>query len=247
LEALADASLVREDPDTGRWRMHDLVRAYATEQAQRHPHSTTALTRLHHHYTRTTRAAHTHLDPTGGVDREHFPNRGAALAWLDAERANLLATVHQAHTLGHRETTMELAALLGTYLHSRRYLQDALDTATLAHDAAMSFGSRRHEGVAWNNLGNALQELRRFDQALDAHQHALDIHHELGNRHSEGIAWNNLATALQELRRFDQALDAYQHALDIHHELGNRHSEGIAWNNLGLTFRELRRLDEAFN
>ncbi|MFJ1758663.1 NB-ARC domain-containing protein, partial [Kitasatospora sp. NPDC088134] len=31
LEALADASLVREDPDTGRWRMHDLVRAYATE------------------------------------------------------------------------------------------------------------------------------------------------------------------------------------------------------------------------
>ncbi|GJF30364.1 hypothetical protein KNE206_30640 [Kitasatospora sp. NE20-6] len=248
LEALADASLIRQDPNTGRWRMHDLVRAYAAEQADLNPqHSGLALTRLLTHYTRTARAAALHLNPDMHGDKKRFPDRNAAMAWFDAERANLVTAVHTAHATGRHEVTVNLAAALGDYLRSRRYLQDDLAVATLAHETATSLGDRHSEGVAWGNLGNALQELRRFDDALNAHQSALDIYRDLGDRHREGTAWNNLGNALQELRRFDEALNAHQHALDIHHSLGDRHREGMAWNNLGTALQELRRFDEALD
>ncbi|WP_052391561.1 tetratricopeptide repeat protein [Streptomyces sp. NRRL B-24484] len=248
LVALSKASLVRQDPDTGRWRMHDLVRAYATEQAELNPqHSAKALTRLLDHYTRTTQAADAHLDPNTDGDKSRFPDRHAAMAWLDAERANLVAAVHTAHAAGHGEVTVNLTHFLGDHLRSRRYLQDALAVATLAHNAATSLGDRRREGVTWTSLGLAHRELRHFDKALDAHQHALDIYQDLGNRHGEAVAWNNLGGTLQELRRFDDALDAHQHALDIYRDLGDRHGEGSAWNNLGTALKELRRFDDALD
>ncbi|WP_407913779.1 tetratricopeptide repeat protein [Kitasatospora sp. NE20-6] len=248
LVALSRASLIRQDPDTGRWRMHDLVRAYAAEQARQNPQqSAKALTRLFEYYARTSRAAIVHLNPAAGGDKKHFPDRGAAMAWLDAERANLVATVHAARAGGHREVTVELVSLLGVYLRSRRYLQDALVVATLAHDAATSLGSRHGEGIAWNSLGNAFQELRRFDKALDAHQSALDINCGLGNHHGEGLAWDGVGLALAGLRRFDDALDAHQSALDIHRSLGDRYNEGAAWNSLGLALAGLRRFDEALD
>ncbi|GJF30238.1 hypothetical protein KNE206_29380 [Kitasatospora sp. NE20-6] len=248
LVALSKASLIRQDPHTGRWRMHDLVRAYATEQARQSPqHTRTALHRLLDHYALTARNADAHLDPTTNSSSRglQFKDWGAAMAWLDAERVNLVAAVHTAHAAGHRETTIELAFFLGDYLRSRRYLQDDLAVATLAHDAATSLGDRHREGGAWNNLGNAFQELRRFDDALNAHQHSLDIHQTLDNRHGEGTAWNNLGLALRELRRFDDAIAAHQHSLDIYQALGDRHGEGGAWNNLGLALQKLRRFDDA--
>nr|WP_179419865.1 tetratricopeptide repeat protein [Streptomyces sp. TLI_235] len=248
LEVLADASLIRQDPDTGRWRMHDLVRAYATEQAQQSPqHSAKALTRLFEYYTGTTRAAAVHLSPTAGGDKKRFPDRGAAMAWLDAERANLIAAVHTAHAVGHRETTVNLASHLGEFLRSRRYLQDELAVATLAHDSATSLGDRHREGVTWTNLGLAFRELRSFDDALNAHQHALDISQDLGDRHNEGVTWNNLGLVLTMLHRFDDALNAHHRALDISQDLGDRHGEGATWNSRGLVLKELCRFDDALN
>ncbi|MFI5534737.1 tetratricopeptide repeat protein, partial [Kitasatospora sp. NPDC051853] len=246
LDLLADASLLRQDPDTERWRMHDLVRAYATEQAAQHPHhSNTALNRLYRHYLHTMGAGNLHLVPSTAGDRSRFTNRDAALAWLDAEHAGLVASVHHAHTNSHHHITTSLASYLRPYLRLRRHLQDAHDTATAAHQAATALGDRHSEGIAWNNLGNALKDLRRFDEAHHAHQSALDIYQDLGDRHGEAGAWNNLGNALKELRRFDEAHHAHQSALDIYQDLGDRHREAIAWGNLGSTLGDLRRFDEA--
>ncbi|MFC8453842.1 ATP-binding protein, partial [Kitasatospora sp. NPDC057223] len=248
LTGLAAASLVRQDPDTGRWRMHDLVRAYATEQAQQNPqHSAVARLRLFEYYARTTRAADAHLDPATNGDRKRFAGRGAAMAWLDAERANLVAAVHTAHATGRPGITIDLAGCLGSYLPARRYLQDALAVATLAHEAATSLGDHHSEAGTMNNLGNALQDLRRFDDALQAHQNALDIFRNLGDRHREATARGNLGGVLQELRRFDDALDARQNALDIFRDLGDHHSQAMAWGGLGGVLQELRRFDDALD
>ncbi|WP_159401214.1 tetratricopeptide repeat protein [Streptomyces sp. NRRL B-24484] len=248
LEVLADASLIRQDPDTGRWRMHDLVRAYATEQARLNPqHSAKALARLFEYYAYTSRAAAVHLDAAAGGDTKRFPDRVAARAWLDAERANLVAAVQSAHATGCREITVDLASLLGDYLRSGRYLQDALVVAALAHEVAPFLGDRHREAMAWSNLGVALAELRRFDEALEAHRHALDICRDLGNRDREGLAWSNLGLALVGLGRFDEALEAHRHALDICRDLRDRHGEGKAWGNLGGTLHMLRRFDEALD
>jgi tetratricopeptide (TPR) repeat protein len=241
LAGLAAASLVRQDPDTGRWRMHDLVRAYATEQAQQSAqHSAVARLRLFEYYARTARAADVHLDPATGGDRKRFADRGAAMVWLDAERANLVAAVHTAHVAGHPGITMGLASLLGDYLRTRRYLQDALAVATLAHEAATSLGDHHSEAGTLNNLGFVLQDLRRFDDALAAAQSALDIFRDLGDRHREAIAWGGLGSVLQDLRHFDDALAAHQNALDLHRDLDDQHGEAIAWNNLGSALRGTR-------
>ncbi|MGW4651502.1 tetratricopeptide repeat protein [Kitasatospora sp. NPDC004289] len=246
LDLLADASLIRQDPDTERWRMHDLVRAYATEQAAQHPQrSNTALNRLYDYYLRTVRAADLHLEPSETGDRSRFTDRGSALAWLDAEHAGLVATVHHAHTTGKHRITMSLASYLGSYLRLRRHLQDAHDTATAAHQAATALGDRHGEAGTQGNLGNALKDLRRFGEAHHAHQSALDIYQDLGDRHGEASAWNSLGLTLRELQRFDEAHHAHRSALDIYQDLGDRHGEAMAWNSLGLTLRELRRFDEA--
>ena len=120
---LAAASLAGHDPDTtrrtldeltcahliiehspGRYALHDLLRAYAAEQASVHDDDTerrAALQRLVDFYTHTACAAEVVLTPyrqrieldaaASGVQPQPIPDSPAALAWLDAENANLLA------------------------------------------------------------------------------------------------------------------------------------------------------------
>ncbi|GHH81526.1 hypothetical protein GCM10018781_64350 [Kitasatospora indigofera] len=216
--------------------MHHLVRAYAaTEQARLSPqYSTRAQLRLFEYYARTARAA-AHLNPTAGGDKKRFPDRGAAMAWFDAERANLVAAVHTAHATGHPDTTITLASLLANYLNSRRHLQDALAVATLAHDAATSLGDRHREATAWNNLGTALGELRRFDDARDTHQHALDIYQDLGDRHREAMAWNSLGTAWRGAEAYGRAVEAGGRSAEVFRESEDAYREGEALGELAAT------------
>ncbi|WP_431675970.1 tetratricopeptide repeat protein [Kitasatospora sp. KL5] len=274
LVALSRASLIRQDPDTGRWRMHDLVRAYATEQAAQHSaHTATALRRLLEHYTLTARDADAHLNPAdakAGLGRR-FASRTDALAWLDAEHPNLVAAVHAAHTADHHDIAQALPAYLGHYLGLRRRLEDHLDVAQTALSAARDthnpageanawnnlggtlralwrFVEAEHahrEAIAWDNLGLALWQLQRFEEAEHAHRTALTQFRNLGDQHREAIAWDNLGAALWQLQRFEEAEHAHRTALRLYQNLGNQHREAIAWDNLGLALQALRRYQEA--
>lgn len=67
LKDLARAHLIERGEVYGRWRMHDLIRQYATSLQDQHADSDgrdEALTRLLEFYLATTRAAAAHLDPT---------------------------------------------------------------------------------------------------------------------------------------------------------------------------------------
>ncbi|MFB7474048.1 tetratricopeptide repeat protein [Kitasatospora sp. NPDC056184] len=248
LVALSRASLIRQDPDTERWHMHDLVRAYAGEQAARHPvHAAAALQRLLDHYAFTTHEAEARMNPVEhkiGVGKQ-FNGRAEALAWLDVERANLVASVHAAYTAGHHEAARHLTSHLGSYLNLRRRLEDHLDIARIALDAARDSHTPAGEATAWNELGIALRALRRFDEAEAAHRTALTQHQRLGNHHNQAVAWNNLGSTLWALRRFDEAEAAHRTALTQYQELGDHNREAIAWNEIGRTLQALRRFDEA--
>ncbi|MFF4345592.1 tetratricopeptide repeat protein, partial [Kitasatospora sp. NPDC001540] len=251
LVALSRASLIRQDPDTGRWRMHDLVRAYATEQVARHPaHTAAALHRLLVHYTRTTRDADAHVDMTDARRRDlglgrRFAGRAEALGWLDAERANLVAAVHSAHTTGRHGIAQDLASHLSTYLGVRHHLESRLEVADIGLAAARESRAPAGEAGSWNNLGNTLQGLRRFEEAEQAHRTALNQYQALGDHDGEATAWNNLGSALQGLRRFEETEQAHRTALTQHQALGDHHGEAMAWNNLGSALQGLRRLEEA--
>ncbi|MET8479236.1 tetratricopeptide repeat protein, partial [Streptomyces clavifer] len=249
LGRLAASHLIERNPAArGRWQMHDLLRAYANEQAEtvkargRDPRRRydQAHHRLINHYTEQAKAADTHFHPPGGVVSSRFPGREQALGWFDAERENLIAT---AHTTPHAGRALGFA--LGSYLEWRRRLQDLVVVRSLALDACTPLEDTRNKASAWNNLGGALQEVRRFDEALHAHETALTLCQQTGDTHSEATAWNNLGGALRELRRFDEALHAHETALTLFQQTGDTHSEATAWNNLGGGLQALRRFDEA--
>ncbi|MBO2445981.1 DUF3856 domain-containing protein [Actinomadura barringtoniae] len=248
VERLAEAHLIEASEPYGWWRMHDLVRQYATSLGHHHAttdHRDQALERLLEHYLDTTRAAAAHLDPAVADPAAlGFGTREQALEWLDTEIDNLVAAVYTA--AGPRpEITVALPLHLGDYLEWRRWFSDWITLTTLACDTANRTYDQPNEATAWNNLGNALRRVGRGEEAITACETALDIFRELGYQHREAMAWNNLGLALRQVGRYEEAISACQTALDIYRRTGDRHREAGAWGNLGLALEQVGRDEEA--
>jgi tetratricopeptide (TPR) repeat protein len=176
---------------------------------------------------------------------ERFTGRDAALAWLDAERASLLAAVQMAADTGRGEAAHRVPQLLAEYFSWRRRFDDWIAITTLSLDTARRLGDRRGEAAALNILGVALREVRRFEEAITACQDAAAIYRDTGDRHGEGTALGNLGVALREARRFEEAITACQDAAAIYRDTGDRHGEGTALDNLGVALPQVRRFDQA--
>jgi tetratricopeptide (TPR) repeat protein len=248
LGRLTRAHLVEAGGVRGRWRMHDLLRLYARQVPEASPgEREQAVSRLLAWYLRYARAADGHLRAlAGSSEPPEFTGRGDALAWLDAQRPNLIAAVTMAAAAaGRHQEAMRLPLYLSEYLAWRRRFDDWLAVLTVSRDSARQLNDKRNEAAALNNLGLALRNVRRFEEAISAHQDAAAIYRETGNRHGEGMALNNLGLALREVRRFEEAVSAHQDAAAIDRETGDRRGEGTALNNLGLALREVRRFEEA--
>ncbi|MEU9405827.1 tetratricopeptide repeat protein [Streptomyces sp. NPDC048281] len=250
LQHLAEAHLIEPAQAWGRWRMHDLVRLYADERGRTHAtedQRDNARARLFTHYQETTQAADTYLNTLPGPRASRFPDRAAALQWLDAEHDSLTATATAAPALGHPATAISLAFSLVPYLNYRRYFDDWITLTTIALALFRELGDRRREGAALNNLGLVLREVRRFEEAIDAHTQAAGIFRETDDRHGEGQALGNLGADLREVRRFEEAIDAHTRAAGIFRETDDRRGEGQALGNLGLALTEVRRFEEAID
>jgi tetratricopeptide (TPR) repeat protein len=246
LRELEHASLIQQDLP-GRYRMHDLVRLYATETAH-HARPDAATERLLQYYLATTGLADEWLRSVRGQGvpaEDGFAGREEALAWLDTERANLIAAVVAAADTGRDRVAVELAARSAEFLDWRRHVDDWLRVTQVGVQAAQRMQDPHECANALNRLGIALREVRRFAEAITAHTQARDIYRETGDRHGEGQALGNLGNALHRVRRFEEAITAHTQARDIFQNTGDRLSERIAWNNLGNALREVRRFEEA--
>jgi tetratricopeptide (TPR) repeat protein len=250
LGQLAKAHLVEVAAGVaGRWRMHDLLRLYACQLSDTYAEADKreqARDRLLDFYLKKAQAADTHLRALPGTALPaDFTGRDDALAWLDAERPNLISAVNMASRTGRDQFALRLPLNLNEYLSWRRRFDDRLTILAISQDAARRLGDRSNEAGVMTSLGITLRNVRRFDEAITAHQDAAAIYRETRDRHSEAMALNNLGTALVEVRRFDEAITAHQDAAAIYRETRDRHSEGNAVNNLGLALVEVRRFDEA--
>ena len=250
LAGLAQAHLVEAAAGAaGRWRMHDLLHLYAQRLSEEHAEvdgREQARDRLLDYYLTMADAADDHLRALPGkAVPEEFTGQDGALAWLDAERASLIAAVTMAAETGRDQAALRLPLLLAEYLSWRRRFDDWIAITTISLDAARRLGDRRGEGDALTILGVALVEVRRFEGAITACQDAAAIYRATGDRHSEGITLGNLGNALRYVQRFEEAITACQDAAAIYRETGDRHGEGGALNNLGIALREVRRFEDA--
>ena len=250
LAGLARAHLIQAASGGGeRWWVHDLVRRYAQQISDAHAEDDgreQARDRLIYYYLSMVEAADDCLRGRPPVAvLEEFTSQEDALAWLDAERECLTATVRMAADTGRDQATASLPLLLAQYLARRRRFEDLLATTTISLDAARRLGDRDGEGDALNNLGGALLEVHRPGEAITACQDAAAVFRETGDRRGEGDAMNNLGVALRRMRRLDESIAAHQDAATAYREVGDRHGEARALNNLGVALRESGRAGEA--
>lgn len=249
LVALARGHLIEPGVTYGRWRLHDLMRLYAAGLGRDHAEDDdreVAVARLLDHFARTSVAADTHLQPHGARS-DRFATREEALAWLDDEYANLIATAFAAVDLGHPSMCGALLHALNRYLDWRRYFDDWLALSTTALDAARSSGSWRDRAAALGTMGLVLREMGRSEEAVQANTEAAALFREAGDRHGVGRALGNLGSALWAVKRFEEAIGAHMEAAAIFREIGDRYEEGQALGNLGSALRAIRRLPEAID
>ncbi|GHE42865.1 tetratricopeptide repeat protein [Streptomyces capitiformicae] len=250
LDALARAHLVERGSGRGRWRLHDLVRAFGVGvvagDVGLREEGEAARQRMLEFYCRWADAADDRLQwLPGKPEPERFSDREEALAWFDGERAGLVAAVSWGKEERFADAAGRLAACLGVYLHWRRYFDDLITVCRAARETAHHTGDNVREAIAWNNLGGALQAAGLAEEAIEAHTRARDLYQAVGDRHREASAWNNLGGALRATGLVEEAIEAHTRARDLYQAAGDRRSEAIAWNNVGRALGQAGLAEEA--
>ena len=252
VEALARAHLVERASGRHRWRLHDLVRVYGVsvvaEDSELVKEADAARKRLLKFYERLADAADNHLRWLPGTPvPECFADRAEALAWLDAERAGLVAAAQWGVEEQHAAAAGRLTSYLIVYLGWRRYFDDWLAVASAGHEAARLSGDRYGEAVALSNLGAALAEVGRDAEAIDTLARACDLFRAVEHREGEADACTNLGIALRRAGRVVEALDTLVRACDLFRAAGDSQGEADAWSNLGNALGDEGRQVEAID
>jgi len=257
LNLLSRAHLI-QPTSTGRYGMHDLLRAYATHLADIEDPETerrAALTRLFDHYLATAAAAMDTLVPAEAHRRPRIsapatpspPVAGlaAARAWLDAERATL-ATV-SAHTASHGWPgyAIRLATTLYRYLDIGGHYPDALAIHTHALHAARDAGDRAGEAHVLTNLGAVYGWQGHYGRATDHHLQSLTLFRTSGDQAGEANALDNLGLVYGWLGHYGQAAEHHQQALTLFRTSGDQAGEANALTNLGLVHWTLGHYGQA--
>jgi DNA-binding SARP family transcriptional activator/tetratricopeptide (TPR) repeat protein len=257
LERLHRASLLQA-AGPGRYGMHDLLRAYAREQAAaRDPgdQCDQALTRLFDYYLAAAAAAMDVLFPAEAHQRPRIAATAAVLpemadeararAWLDTERANLVAVV--VHCAGHDrpEYVTGLAGTLFRYLITGSHLPEADTIYDHALQAARRCGDLAAEAGALNGLGGIGLVKGRFRDAASHYQAALERHRRRGDRKGEARVLHNLGVSDYHLHNHDAATGNYRQAIAAYEQAGDDLGAARAVTDLASAEIELGSYDQA--
>jgi DNA-binding SARP family transcriptional activator/Flp pilus assembly protein TadD len=259
LEDLVDAHLL-DQTRAGRYRLHDLLRHFAADlarQAEPEADRRQSLTQLFDYYLHGVSLASGQLDPRGRrvtVTLTHPPtspaalsNYADALAWCDAERANLTSVVHHAAEHGWHTHAWQLPALLWQYFRTRGRYRESIDLHELALIAATHLGDHKAWAEIQRDLGITHERLGRYPEARDRHRQALARYRQIGDEWGEGATLANLGVVHERLGQYPEAVDHYQQALTLRRKVGDEWGEGSTLGYLGLVYERLGRFFEALD
>ncbi|HEX2132701.1 MAG TPA: tetratricopeptide repeat protein [Actinophytocola sp.] len=253
IDDLVRANLLEHAGDQ-RYRMHDLLRAYAHEQTPR-DEAEEAMHRLFDHYLSTSAAAMDLVIPDDHHSRPAIAMRASehplvsaeeAIAWLDAERRNLLTLAEVAANEDWPPVcATQMSALLCRYLHNRAHYADAMALHTLALKVARHRESAELEGWELARIGDVHLRLGHHVEALDHLEHALTIARQIGDPRLEARALRLLGQVCLRQGRHQDALALLRQALPLTRTVADRHLEGHVLSILGVVLDELGRHEEA--
>ena len=242
---LARAHLISEHAP-GRYGFHDLLRAYAAEQARgteqrarpaRPPSAGCSTTTCTPPPTPPCCSTRTRPDRPGPARPGAVPEQPAdhrqALAWFEAEHQVLLAAVALAAESGFDAHAWQLAWAMAPFLQTRGHWHDWAATQRTALAAATRLGDPPAQAVSSRLLAAACAELGDYDQAarhLAAQPHAVPAARQPPRRGQDPPYLGRLA---EHQGRYAEALGHGEQALRLYQAIGDKAGEAAALNNVG--------------
>jgi tetratricopeptide (TPR) repeat protein len=240
LHELERVSLVYQE-SSGRYRMHDVVRHYAAETAQKdlEPDAReAAVRRVVDFYIHTAYAADRFLDPhrpriepappVAGVQVQPVGDREAAMEWFDAEHENLVsvqraAVVRQWHlAVWHLVRSLSIFQIYTGRRHNNLVMwQAASDAAAHLPDPVFSIQTDRA-------LGHALTGLGQYEEAIGHLDRALALSERHNDPLQQAITHTNLMWVWSSAGDFERSLSYAVRCRDLFQKLGNSVGEAHA-------------------
>lgn len=255
LEDLMDHHLV-EEPHSGRFRFHDLLREYAgrcVEREEPPDELRRAVQRLLDFYLRTADQADRLLFPyehradsrsPAALPDVVYDARGAA-AWLRDERANLVACSRYAAEYDFPAYAVRFSSVLATYLEQSAYWDDAARVHETAWRICQRTGDRHGEACAALQLGLVRSRTSHYEAALEHGQAALRIFKELGDGHGEADALDQLSRTSWLSASVRRALAYAEEAITLYRAVGGRNGESNALLHRGIALSYLGHVADA--
>jgi DNA-binding SARP family transcriptional activator/tetratricopeptide (TPR) repeat protein len=223
LDVLVDNHLV-ELVGADRYRLHDLLRCYAAELAEK---DGAAVERVLAGYLARARTAAAGM-PYFGVLPDDVPGAEAGVEWFDAERHTGVAMVSLAEAWRLDAYVWRLATTFAPYFDLRGHQDDWLRTHVRALAAARRSGDPRGEAIVLRNLGQVALYRDGYADARTAFTTAHELFAAAGDDRGAAVALAGLGTVLRVLGEHDRALDCCHGALSLFARVGDRHGEAVA-------------------
>lgn len=246
LDRLTQAQLIQPTVP-GRYGLHDLLCAYASELAtvvDGRDECHAALTRLLHYYLFAAAAAMDAILPAESDHRPRIPppaspvpsvnDPAEAASWLDAHRSSLVAAA--VHASGDHEWsghTTRLAATLYRYLDLGGYTPEAVTMHTCARRAARRVGDQAAEAVALTSLSATDWRQGRYQRAIRHLRQAVTLFRSGGDSAGEARALGNLGLIQAQRGRYQQAVRHQRQVLTLYRTNGDQAGQAHALCSLG--------------
>lgn len=270
VEHLVDNHLVDytfvDDAGQVRYRLHDLVRIYAREEAERRESeadlvASTArvaggwaavleLLRDHVVDSVTSGAIHPHAPVPAGVIAADPEVVGTALAdprrWLDVEQASLVLAVERSAEMGLHELAVAVASVLCASSYALNRVEDLWERVhRAALRAARTAGNAHGEAVLMAELGQLRYEQDRFAEARVHLTDAVERFRDLHDPRGEVSALSALGLACREQGYLPEAEHFLVKAAEAGTSLDDDCATGHCQRLIGSVFMERGNFDAA--
>jgi DNA-binding SARP family transcriptional activator/tetratricopeptide (TPR) repeat protein len=234
------------EPAPGRYALHDLLRAYAAEQAHAkdgEPGCRAAIHRMLDHYLHTCHHAAHLMQPLRGtlalapaqpgVRPEHLADHEEALAWFEAEHHVLLSAVSLAAETRFDTCAWQLPWSMATFLDWRGHWHDWAATQRTALAAVTRQGDQAAQATARRAFAAACIRLADYDEAHTHLTECLSIYAQLGDRAGESRIHRDLGNLSEYQGRYADALGHAELALSLSQAIADQAGQAAALTNAG--------------